>query len=96
MSTIVRNVRDIDASDRSALQHVVGMELREDQQLIIQVVEVARPNGEKQAADGLLPAWCNVYEGLTDEEIDRIDAAVRHRCALTRRIPELEGVDESE
>ena len=76
MSTIVRNVRDIEASDRVALEHVVGAELREDQQVIIQVVETVSPNGEAPAAEGLLPDWCNVYEGLTDEEVDRIQKSI--------------------
>lgn len=76
MSTIVRNVRDIEAADRAALEHVVGGELREDQQLIIQVIETAKPNGEQHQTAGLLPEWCNVYEGLTDDEIDRIEKSI--------------------
>jgi hypothetical protein len=31
-----------------------------------------------------VPEWWNVYEGLSDEEIDRLDEAIRERADLTR------------
>lgn len=76
MSTIVKNVRDIEAADRAALEHVVGGKLREDQRVIIQVVGAVVPAGEAQTHNGVLPDWCNVYEGLTDEEVDRIEQSI--------------------
>ena len=77
METVVRNVRDLDQTDRSALERVVGHQLRESQQLVIQVMSVtveervaALPVGDE------LPAWCDVYEGLSDAEIDELDRAI--------------------
>ncbi len=35
-------------------------------------------------ADDHVPEWWNVYEGLSDEEIDRLDKAIRERADLTR------------
>lgn len=34
-----------------------------------------------------IPDWWNVYEGLSDAEIEEIDAAIRQRCNLTREFP---------
>lgn len=61
METLIRNVRDLDQSDRSALERLVGHQLRESERLVIQVMstgveEPARP------ADDELPAWSDVYE----------------------------------
>ena len=78
MEKIIRNVRDIDAADREALEHVVGRQLRENQQVIINVVslDVAAPVPGAAAPAGTLPDWCNVYDGLTDEEIDEIEKSI--------------------
>ncbi|HUG92528.1 MAG TPA: hypothetical protein VML55_16940 [Planctomycetaceae bacterium] len=43
MKSIVRNVRDIDAGDRQALEHVVGEPLGENQQLVISVLSLIDP-----------------------------------------------------
>lgn len=79
MQEIIRNVRDIDNADRAALEHVAGRELRENQQLIISVVNLdvtAHPPVQSSAAAAGLPDWCNVYEGLTDEEVDDIEKSI--------------------
>lgn len=69
METVTHNVCDLGEDERSAVERLVGHGLRENQQLIIQVVSVEL--GVQAPADSSngdeLPAWCNVYEGLTDE-----------------------------
>jgi hypothetical protein len=91
MDKIIRDVRDIDVADRQALEHVIGQRLRENQQVIINVVNVdisaapseqANPNGAQP--DDEVPEWWKVYEGLSDEEVDRLDTAIRERANLTR------------
>jgi len=80
METVIRNVGDIDANDRHALEHVLGQRLRDNQQLVIRVVnrqvEPSRPSnvtphdeaaGHEKAAGSLLPEWCNVYAGRATE-----------------------------
>lgn len=56
----------------------MGHGLRENQQLIIHVVSVEP--GAQAPADGSngdeLPAWCNVYEGLTDEQMADIEKSI--------------------
>jgi hypothetical protein len=85
METITRNVRDIPASELQVLEHLIGVSLRPDQQVIVQVVETE--SGRETIASGSveagLPDWCNVYEGLSDGEVDRLDAAIQRRLDLT-------------
>ena len=91
MDQIIRDVRDIDGDDRQALEHVIGQRLRENQQVIINVVTVdvsSRPTESPRPYDTQsedeIPQWWKVYEGLSDEEIDRLDKAIRERANLTR------------
>lgn len=80
MHDIIRNVRDIDVSDRHALEHVVGQPLRDDQRLVIQIVNTdtaeSTPKEVPPAAANRLPDWCNVYEGLSDAEIADLETAI--------------------
>lgn len=77
METAIRNVRDLDQTDRSALERVVGHQLRESQQLVIQVMDVAMESPALEAGSGgKLPEWCDVYEGLSDQEIDELDRSI--------------------
>jgi hypothetical protein len=79
METVIRNVRDIDSAHRQALEHVVGQRLGEHDQIIINVVTcgaitTAPPTAPSDAVS--LPEWCNVYEGLTDAEIEEIEKSI--------------------
>jgi hypothetical protein len=49
--------------------------------------EGSDPNSGRngQGADDQIPAWWNVYEGLSEDEIDRLDLAIRERANLTRK-----------
>lgn len=79
MEILVRNVRDLDHTDRSALERVVGHELQETQQVIVNIVNLNPGTHEASTAP-----WGNIYDGLSDEEIDRLDSAIRQRANLTR------------
>jgi hypothetical protein len=90
MEQIVRNVRDLDAEHRSAIEHVVGQTLRENQQLIIQIADVDDGRGTPGAdtrRPQTLAEWTTVYEGLSDEQIDAVDAIIKSRANLTRNLP---------
>ena len=78
METIVRNVRDLQENERSAAEQLVGHAVRENQQLIIQVADIELDPAPSGAVtiEGKLPDWCNVYEGLTDAEIDKIEESI--------------------
>ncbi len=88
METIVREVRDLKAPDRQAIEHVIGRTLSEDQKVIFQVVPAsvgpAAAGGQPTPAPGQLPEWCNVFDGLTDDEIEAVDKVIRQRAKLTR------------
>ncbi|HTK74267.1 MAG TPA: hypothetical protein VL371_03360 [Gemmataceae bacterium] len=85
METIRRNVADLDGSDRSALERIVGHALDENQRLVIQVTSNdSTPPNPPAAADADLPEWCDVYGGLSDAEIDDLDAAILERANLSR------------
>ena len=72
----------------------LGEKLKENQQVIIQVISLGAPNQtpesppEKQSdlasAGVAFPDWCNVYEGLSDEEISDIETVVLDRSGWTR------------
>jgi hypothetical protein len=86
METIVRTVGDLDQSVRSALEQVVGHALGERQRLVIQVMALESPAAPAPPAEPLaqLPEWTDVYQGLSDAEIDDLDAAIRERANLSR------------
>jgi hypothetical protein len=88
METIVRNVRDLQDNERSAAEQLVGHSVRENQRLIIQVtdIDLAGPEhkGETTQAGAEIPEWWNIYEGLSDEEVEKLDKAIRQRANLTR------------
>jgi hypothetical protein len=88
METVVRNVRDLDATQRSALERVVGHELCETQQVIVNVVniDVAPAIGDADQVPEGVPDWWNIYEGLSEEAIEELDQAIRQRADLTRDI----------
>jgi hypothetical protein len=80
MESIVLNVRDIDNSDRRAIEHAVGQSLGDNQRLVIQIVSAGQnettPKVAQPAADDQLPDWCNVYEGLSDQEIAELEKSI--------------------
>jgi hypothetical protein len=85
MDTIVRNVGDIDAQDRRALEHVLGQRLEPNQQLVIRVINLhVAPADQAKLAEGAqifaaLPDWCDVYAGLSDSEIADLEKAILAR-----------------
>jgi hypothetical protein len=91
MESLIRNVGDIDAHDRQALEHVLGLSLRENQQLVIHIVnlnveaEAAKTPASKQGSETpVLPDWCKVYEGMSDADIDDMEHTILQRADLGR------------
>lgn len=85
MQTVIRNVRELSGTERSAAEQLVGRQLCENQQLVIQVVNIdVAADGDRAASDDAqLPEWCNVYAGLTDEQIAALERAISRRLDLT-------------
>lgn len=90
MDSISRNVKDLDFSDRRALEHVIGSPLAENQIVVIQVVNSgvteSSTSPTESAYEPQIPDWWKIYDGLDDQEIERLDQAIRQRANLTRGI----------
>lgn len=87
MESIIRNVKDLPREERRVYEDVLGHELRENQQIILQVITLHEPPEEPTsgvAQTGTLPEWCNVYEGLSDEQITELEEVILTRADLTR------------
>jgi len=97
MESTVRNVREIASDERRVYETVLGRRLREDQQVVLQVIGPgdlpADEGGNKTAEDsaapqaGPLPDWCRVYEGLSDQQIAEIEGVIFTRAEMTRPSP---------
>ena len=95
METVIRTVGELSAPDRSAMERVVGHALADNKQITIQIADTyeipsglaQNPSPSRDEIMAQFPDWCNVYKGLTDEEIDEID---RHivRNYSSREFPE--------
>jgi len=82
METVFHNVRDLSADERSVAERLVGHSLAEEQKIVIQVVDSPEVSGEESP----LPPWFNVYEGLTEEQIDTLEKAISRRLNLSRTV----------
>ena len=83
---IVRNVKDIDGGDRRSLEHVVGRQLSDSQQVIIRVVELAPAPDQatkRRALDDLAQlsekgSQHREAQGVTEAEAsEALDEAIR-------------------
>ncbi len=77
---MIRTVRELQHSDRSTIERLLGHNLHDDQQLVIQIVTPESASSSTAA----LPEWTRVYEGLSDNEIDDLESAVLRRADLSR------------
>lgn len=89
MEKITRNVRDLDSTERRVYESALGHELRANQQIIVQVITLGElpdesASGATNQTAGKLPDWCDVYEGLPDEQIAEIEQTVLQRADLNR------------
>ena len=81
------DVATLDAPHRQVLEEVLGRQLKENQRLIISVMDVSMPQTAAPRSAQTLDDWTNVYEGLSDEEIEAVDAIAKTRANLTRNLP---------
>ena len=67
----------------------LGHRLRGNEQLILQVRElhVAKLTVQDSRPAQTLDDWVHVYDGLSDTEIEKIDAIAKTRANLTRDLP---------
>ena len=85
METITHDVGQMQSQERSAAELLVGHALREHERVIVHVLaldadEAATEDSQPTTA---LPDWCNVYAGLTDQDVDEVEQSIT-RCNVTR------------
>lgn len=87
MDQIIRHVADLGADERRAFEHVLGQPLRNDQQVVLGVQPATPPDAKRNESsppEDVVPDWWKIYDGLSDAEIDELDATIRQRANLTR------------
>jgi hypothetical protein len=75
------NVTSLDAAHRRALEDIIGTQLRSNHRLIINVTEMS----DDQATATTRPVqtledWTNVYDGLSDQEMEGMDKIIKARA----------------
>ena len=83
METITRNVGELGAGQRSAVEQIVGHGLTDHQRLIIHVVGLEIATEPIPVGTGELPTWCNVYDGASAEVIAAVEKSIV-RCNVSR------------
>ncbi|MFT5526074.1 MAG: hypothetical protein ACI9HK_004045 [Pirellulaceae bacterium] len=91
MDTITHNVADLAQSQRESLEAMVGRRLQSNQQIVIKIISVELqteeqdpPKPPSDSDDAVqLPDWCDVYVGLSDEEVSTIESSIT-RSDLSR------------
>jgi hypothetical protein len=81
------DVATLDAPHRRALEDVIGRPLTASQRLLISVIDVAPPAAAAARPAQTLEDWTNVYNGLSDEDVEAVDAVAKTRANLTRPLP---------
>ena len=81
------DVAKLDTPHRRALEEVIGCELATHQRLLISVIDVTLPSDAASRPAQTLEDWTRVYDGLSDEQVDDIDAIAKTRANLTRNLP---------
>jgi hypothetical protein len=86
MEKVIRNVAEIDQADRRVIENLIGKHLAENHQVIISIVnlDLTPPDASAGTASEHVPEWWNVYAGLSDGDVDRLDEAIRPRANLSR------------
>ncbi len=69
------------------MERVVGHQLRETQQIIVNIVNIDLAPASSTIGDSVsdVPESWKIYDGLSDDEIDTLDAEIRQRANLTRQ-----------
>lgn len=78
MNAISHLVKDLSRSDRTAIEHLIGSPLTDQQSVEIRVVD----SGLEASPE--LPDWCDVFKGLNEEQRDELVAGIKQRDRHSR------------
>jgi hypothetical protein len=76
-SEVAIDVSAIDPLHRRALEEVMGRGLLPNERLVISVIDVPPSGGAVPSPT--LPAYCNVFDGLSDTEIADLESSILAR-----------------
>ena len=79
------NVATLDFPHRRALEEVIGQELQSNQQVLISVINLQTAVNDNRPVQ-TLEDWTGIYDGLSEEEIEAVDATIKTRADLTRNL----------
>jgi hypothetical protein len=80
----IKKISDIDPSDRAVVERVFGQRLEAAGNIVLILKTVdAAPSSPLPAGDEL-PSWCNVLDGLSDEDLAEFDATLNEPVRLAR------------
>ncbi len=81
---IIKKLSDIDPRDRAVVERVFGQRLEATANIVLILKTVdAEPTGPLAAGDEL-PSWCNVLDGLSDDDLAEFEATVNAPVRLAR------------
>ena len=80
------NVATLDFPHRRALEEVIGQELQSNQQVLISIINLQAAVDDDRPAQ-TLEDWTGIYDGLSDDEVEAVDATIKTRANLTRDLP---------
>jgi hypothetical protein len=81
MDSIIRNVGDLSSNERHVYENVFGQPLRDDQQVIVQLVESCAGDGiaaSPRGVEGNLAPY-TIWADLDDAEIGELESAILQR-----------------
>ncbi len=88
MERIIRHVSDLNPEDRQAIERILGTRLSGDEELSVRVEFVSNVSSPapytQERLDGEIPDAWKICDGLGDDEIDRLDRAIRRGASPTR------------
>ena len=78
----IKKISDIDPGDRAAVERLLGQALPErGDALLILKTEVIVPPNPSEIGNGGVPAWYNVLDGFSDEDLAEFDALLNEPCS---------------
>jgi hypothetical protein len=85
MEKIIPKVEELSLADKRAIERILGIDLAGTEQITIRLSKPdTSPLAIVESTDEQIPEAWKIYEGLSDEEVDILDRAIRQRANLTR------------
>lgn len=74
----MKRLSDLEPSDRAVIERVFGQQLDKSADTVLILRVNGKPGSQaSQAGEENVPAWCDVLEGLSDEDLAGFDAILK-------------------